>query len=99
MAATPESKVKAKIKAILKKHDIYYAMPIGTGYGNSGVPDFLCCVNGKFMAIEAKAGKGKTTALQEKNLQQIKDAGGLTAVIYETNIADLEACITKECNK
>ena len=99
MAATPESKVKAKIKAILKKHEIYYAMPIGTGYGNSGVPDFLCCLNGKFFAIEAKAGKGKTTALQEKNLQQIKDAGGLTAVIYETNIADLEAWITKECAK
>lgn len=97
MAATPESKVKAKIKAILKKHGIYYAMPIGTGYGNSGVPDFLCCVNGKFMAIEAKAGKGKTTALQEKNLQQIKDAGGITAVIYETNIADLEAWLAKEC--
>jgi len=97
MAATPESKVKAKIKAILKKHGIYYAMPIGTGYGNSGVPDFLCCVNGKFLAIEAKAGKGKTTALQEKNLQQIKAAGGLTAVIYETNIADLEAWLAKEC--
>ena len=56
MATTPEAKVKAKIKAILKEHNVYYAMPIGTGYGNSGVPDFLCCVNGKFVAIEAKAG-------------------------------------------
>jgi pantoate kinase len=97
MAATPESKVKAKIKAILKKHDIYYAMPIGTGYGNSGVPDFLCCLNGKFFAIEAKAGKGTTTALQEKNLKAIRDSGGVTAVIYETNIADLEAWVAKEC--
>ncbi len=41
MASTPEAKVKAKIKAILKAHNVYYAMPIGTGYGNSGVPDFL----------------------------------------------------------
>jgi pantoate kinase len=94
MALTPEAKVKAKIKAILKAHNVYYAMPIGTGYGNSGVPDFLCCVNGKFLAIEAKAGKGTTTALQDKNLTQIREAGGLTAVIYETNLADIEKWIS-----
>ena len=86
MATTPEAKVKAKIKAILKAHNIYYAMPIGTGYGNSGVPDFLCCVNGKFLAVEAKAGKGTTTALQEKNLREIREAGGLTLVINEDNM-------------
>lgn len=90
MASTPEAKVKGKIKALLKKYGVYYAMPIGTGFGNSGVPDFLCCVGGKFLAIEAKAGAGKTTALQEKNLREIKEAGGSTAVIYETNIDDLE---------
>ena len=90
MAQTPEAKVKAKIKAILKAHGAYYAMPIGTGLGNSGVPDFLCCVNGKFLGIEAKAGKGKTTALQEKNLRDIDRAGGLTLVITEENLAVLE---------
>jgi len=93
MATTPEGKVKDKIKAILKAHNIYYTMPMGTGYGNSGVPDFLCCVRGKFFAIEAKAGKGTTTALQEKNLKAIREAGGLTAVIYETNIDDLKGWI------
>jgi pantoate kinase len=86
MAATPEAKVKAKIKAILKEHNVYYAMPIGSGYGNSGVPDFLCCVSGKFVAIEAKAGKGEPTALQEKNLRQIKEAGGLAVVIREAEL-------------
>jgi pantoate kinase len=96
MASTPESRVKAKIKDILKKHNVYYAMPMGTGFGNSGVPDFLCCVNGKFLAIEAKAGKGTTTALQEKNLERIKECGGLTAVIYETNVEDFRSWIDKE---
>lgn len=88
MANTPEAKVKAKIKAILKEHNVYYAMPIGSGYGNSGVPDFLCCVNGKFLAIEAKAGKGTTTALQEKNLREIRNSGGLALVINEASLAD-----------
>ena len=90
MATTPEAKVKAKIKAILKEHGVYYAMPIGTGYGNSGVPDFLCCVNGHFFAIEAKAGKGVATALQIKNMQQILDANGLAMVVREDNLDKLE---------
>jgi hypothetical protein len=72
MAATPEAKVKAKIKKILKDNNVYFAMPIGTGYGSSGVPDFLCCVNGNFLAVEAKAGKGTTTALQDKNITRDK---------------------------
>lgn len=97
MATTPEAKVKAKIKAILKAHGIYYAMPIGTGYGNSGVPDFLCCVNGKFVAIEAKAGKGTTTALQEKNLKAINESGGVGIVISEKNVDKLDNWITNGC--
>lgn len=94
MAATPEAKVKAKIKAILKDHGVYYAMPIGTGYGNSGVPDFLCCVNGYFVAIEAKAGEGKPTALQQKNLDQIIEAEGFAMVVRENNLNMLEELIT-----
>jgi len=86
MASTPESKVKTKIKAILKEQGVYYAMPIGTGYGNTGVPDFICCVNGRFVAIEAKAGKGQTTALQDKNLRDIAAANGVTFVIREDNV-------------
>jgi pantoate kinase len=93
VAATPEVKVKAKIKKILKDNGVYYAMPIGTGYGNSGVPDFLCCVNGNFLAIEAKAGKGTTTALQEKNLREIKQCGGTAAVIAEEQLEYLEQLI------
>ena len=83
MAATPEKLVKDKIRKILKAHGAWYAMPMGTGYGNSGVPDFLCCAGGYFLAIEAKAGKGIPTALQEKNLRDIKAAGGWTLVINE----------------
>jgi pantoate kinase len=93
VAATPEAKVKAKIKKILKDHNVYYAMPIGTGYGSSGVPDFLCCVNGNFLAIEAKAGKGTTTALQDKNIRDIKQAGGTAAVIAEEQLEYLEQLI------
>ena len=95
MAATPEAKVKAKIKTILKKHNAYYAMPIGSGYGNAGVPDFLVCFCSFFIAIEAKAGKGTTTALQEKNLKQIRDCDGMGWVINEANLEWMDNALTE----
>ena len=90
MAATPESKVKKKIKDVLTKFGVYYAMPIGTSFGTSGVPDFLCCVKGRFLAIEAKAGKGKTTALQDKHLCSIHTAGGMAVIVNEDTLDSLE---------
>jgi pantoate kinase len=95
MASTPEAKVKAKIKKILALHDVYYAMPIGSGYGNSGVPDFLCCVDGSFFAIEAKANGNVPTALQLKHIKSIREAGGNAFVVDETNLDYLEATIKK----
>jgi hypothetical protein len=83
---TPEGRVKSRIKKILKDNGVYYAMPMGTGYGNAGVPDFLCCWKGKFIAVEAKANGGTTTALQKKNLEEIGDCGGETWVVNEDNI-------------
>ncbi len=89
MASTPEALVKKRIRTYLEATGAYFAMPIGTGYGNSGVPDFLVCHNGRFVAIEAKAGKGKTTALQESHLSKIRAAGGVAVVVNEANIHTL----------
>jgi len=96
MASTPEGKVKDKIKKILKAHDIYYAMPHGAGYGNAGVPDFLCCWKGKFVAVEAKANGGRTTALQDKNISDIEASGGTAWVVDENNIHVFEIWIKEE---
>ena len=93
---TPEKAVKLKIQAILKDLGAYYVMPIGTGYGNAGVPDFLVCLNGYFIGIEAKAGKGKTTALQDKNLRQIEAAGGYALIVNEQNLPDLKALLLEQ---
>ena len=89
MASTPEALVKKRIRTFLEAKGACFAMPIGTGYGNSGVPDFLVCHNGRFVAIEAKAGKGKTTALQESHLSKIRAAGGVAVVVNEANIHTL----------
>jgi Holliday junction resolvase len=86
MAKTPESKVKEKVVKILKEHGVYYFFPATHGYGRSGVPDIICCYNSQFLAIECKAGKNKPTALQEKEIKKIRDAGGFVFVINEDNI-------------
>jgi hypothetical protein len=36
-----------------------------------------------FIGIECKAGDNKVTALQEHNLELIKQAGGISLVVYE----------------
>jgi Holliday junction resolvase len=87
---TPEGKVKAKVKKILNEVGAYYAMPIGTGIGSSGVPDFLICKGGLFYAIECKANGNKPTALQEANMKRIREAGGIALVIDETNVDTLK---------
>ena len=93
MAQTPEGKVKDRIKKILKAHNIYYAMPMGTGYGNAGVPDFLCCVKGMFVGVEAKADKGQPTALQLKNMSAIEASGGHAWLVNELNMDMFELWI------
>lgn len=90
MAQTPERKVKSLVRKVLEELGAYYVMPVTGGYGNSGAPDFLVCLRGRFIGIECKAGKGRTTALQEKNLSQITQSGGIALVINEDGVGTLK---------
>ena len=90
---TPEGKVKSAIKKVLTARGAYFVMPMGTGYGTAGAPDFVVCVDGVFVGIEAKAGKGQTTALQQANLLAIVRAGGAALVINEHNMDQLKGLL------
>jgi Holliday junction resolvase len=85
VAATPEKRVKDKVVGILKDEGAYYFFPATHGYGRSGVPDIVACVNGHFLAIECKAGKNKPTALQVREIESIRKAGGVAVVANEEN--------------
>ena len=87
---TPEKKVKNEVVKVLKTFGAYYFYPVTGGYGASGVPDIVGCYKGRFFAIECKAGKGTTTALQERNIAQIIAQGGLAIVVNENNIPDVD---------
>ena len=90
MAITPEGTVKKTIKKMLESACAYYVVPVSNGMGRHGVPDFLVCYQGRFIGIEAKAGKGTTTALQDRELAAIVQAGGVALVVNEHNMDELK---------
>jgi len=90
MARTPEGAVKARTKKILDEMGIYHFSPVQNGMGRAGIPDIVGCYAGRFVAFECKAGKGKTTALQDRELENIRKAKGLAFVINEENVEQIK---------
>lgn len=101
MAKTPEAKVKDAVKKRLKELGIWYYMPVQNGMGVVGIPDFICCWEGMFLAIETKA-PGKVTNLtpnQEQRLKEIRDAAGLTIVVDDVVDLNTYLHVIKVSNK
>ena len=94
MAQTPEKRVKAIVTKQLKEIGAYYFYPMSGGFGKSGVPDIICCYRGRFVAIECKAGNNKTTALQDKNIEDIIKQGGIALIVNEANANTIGAVLT-----
>jgi hypothetical protein len=99
MANTPEVKVKRKVTVILNKYNAYFFYPPSNGFGRAGIPDIIACYCGQFIAIECKAGKNITTALQRRELGAIEDAGGYALVINESNIEQVTAVLDQIGNQ
>lgn len=53
----------------------------GGMYGTAGLPDIICCINGRFIAFEVKTPSGKLTKLQRVTLQKIEDAKGKARMV------------------
>ena len=94
--ATPEGRVKLKVRECLKAANAWSFAPIIMGpLGRHGIPDILACVPvtvteemvgktlGVFVAVETKApGKLKnTTPNQRKELKEIHEASGVALVV------------------
>lgn len=93
---TPEGKVKKIGRAIMTKMGMYHFPAFSGGYGRSGVPDDIGCYQGCFVAVEYKANGGKPTALQLKNMDDIRKSGGVALLIDEENVHQLEELINNE---
>jgi hypothetical protein len=74
----PEALLKSKMVDHLKKRygTPYIFRPVQMGMGESSV-DILCCINGRFVAIEAKIPGEVPTARQNFVMAAVREAGGL----------------------
>jgi Holliday junction resolvase len=96
MAETPESKVKTAVRKLLDVLKIYHFMPPANGFGRAGIPDIIGCMDGHFIAIECKAGRGQTTPLQDRELNAILNAGGTVFIAREHNLDDLKLLLEEK---
>jgi hypothetical protein len=85
VSMTPEGKIKAKVKRALNSLSRCYSfMPVQMGMGAATL-DYLCCINGHFVAIETKAPGKYLTPRQQLTSDTIKAAGGEVFVVYDNN--------------
>ncbi len=86
--ATPEGKVKKEVKEFLDSlgEDCWYYCPVPMGYGKRGVPDFIICYKGFFLAPETKRAKGGTSQVWQDDQQEaIRKAGGKSERVTDIN--------------
>jgi hypothetical protein len=55
---------------------------INGNYTTSGIPDLICLVQGRFIAIEVKLDYNKPSPLQAHYIKHIKELGGLAISAY-----------------
>ena len=94
-----EKNFENRIKTWLDEKGCYFVKQFGCAFTKSGVPDLLCCVNGKFVAIEVKAENGKTSDLQDYNIAKIKKAGGIALVVKPSQFDELKDLIERLMNE
>ena len=88
-----EKQVKDAVKKLLDDVGAWYYMPVQTGFGAHGIPDFVCCVAGKFLGVETKFGGNVQSAWQLKQELAIDRASGVYLVITEKDLPLLEATL------
>ena len=76
-----EKDIVAAIMRLLKRTPRCFAWKEHGGmYGSAGIPDVICCVDGRFFAFEVKTASGKATPLQQATVRKILAAGGTALV-------------------
>ena len=73
---TPEGKIKKAVRAKLRAIGAYTFSPVQMGLGMPTLDD-LCCIAGRFVAIEYKAEGKVPTPRQIHTMHQIRKAGGI----------------------
>jgi hypothetical protein len=91
MAATPEGKVKKKLKEFLRQRGDYQHWPVLTGYGEQTLDCISCVKHGWFFGYECKRkGIRVPTPRQAAIMKRMRAAGGKTYVVTLNDNDELE---------
>lgn len=74
-ANTPEHKITQNPKG-------WFYKVWGGGMQRAGIPDIVCNINGRFVALELKATNGIATELQKKNISLINKSNGIGLIVH-----------------
>lgn len=88
-----EKQFEQKVRKFLDEKGAYHVKYFGCAFSQAGVPDLLCCYKGRFLGIELKADKGIPSALQLRNIDKIKEAGGYGIILYPKQFDDFKELI------
>ena len=79
-----EKTLQRKVQKEIKDRGGWCVKFFANAYTQSGVPDILACIGGRFLAIETKGGTQGygATKLQQRSIDKIKEAGGEAFVLY-----------------
>lgn len=77
-----EKNFENKIKKYLEENGGWFVKYFANRNTKSGIPDILACINGVFVGVEVKAENGKPSPLQLWHQQKIREAGGISIILY-----------------
>jgi hypothetical protein len=99
MILKTEKDVKTAVRKWLSQLNVFWYMPSASIYGKSGIPDFICCVKGHFIAIETKSqktGLKGLTPLQKKCSREIINSGGDYFCVCDNETINYMMCIVEQ---
>lgn len=85
-----EKDFEAEVKEYITSVGGWWFKVWGNAFTRNGVPDLLCCINGRFFGIELKSSTGEPSKLQEREVALIKSAGGISGIYYPKDFDKLK---------
>ena len=77
-----EKRIQKDIATWLRNKGFHVDVITKGMYGTNGIADIIACKDGRYIAIEVKRPGNKPTALQERWLMDVQDAGGIAFIAY-----------------
>lgn len=86
-----EKRYETRVVKWLESKGCYVRKYFANRNTKRGVPDLICVVNGYPVYIEVKASTGKPSELQYYNQRKIREAGGISIILYPDRFEEFKA--------